>query len=141
MKKYKFKITGYEYEVSILNVEDGIAELDVNGTKYSVELEHELTQATKTPVVVQQKAAIKPGEGVIVPDKSGTSKLKAPLPGTIFKMLVKEGDTIEKGQTVLIMEAMKMENEINADKAGVVSLVKVKEGDAVLDGDVLIEIS
>ncbi|MFV0346385.1 MAG: acetyl-CoA carboxylase biotin carboxyl carrier protein [Bacteroidales bacterium] len=141
MKKYKFKITGYEYEVGIINVEDGIAELEVNGTKYSVELEQELMQSKKTPVVVQQKAAPKPGEGVIVPDKSGTSKLKAPLPGTIFKMLVKEGDTIEKGQTVLIMEAMKMENEINADKAGVVSTVKVKEGDAVLDGDVLIEIS
>ena len=66
-------------------------------------------------------------------------KVNAPLPGNIFKVLVNEGDTVKKGDVLLIMEAMKMENNVLAEKDGTVSSVKVSVGDAVLQNDVLIE--
>ena len=68
------------------------------------------------------------------------SKVEAPLPGTMFKVNVKEGDAVKKGQTILVLEAMKMENNILAEKDGVVNKVHVGEGDAVLQGDILVEI-
>ena len=71
---------------------------------------------------------------------AGLSKVDAPLPGTIFKLNVKEGDSVKKGQTILILEAMKMENNILAEKDGVINKIHVAEGDAVLQGDILVEI-
>jgi biotin carboxyl carrier protein len=69
---------------------------------------------------------------------TGDHQVLAPLPGSIFKMLTKVGDEVKKGDTLLIMEAMKMENNVMADKDGTVKEVKVKEGDSVLQSDVLI---
>lgn len=66
--------------------------------------------------------------------------MKTPLPGTILKLLVKEGDKVKKGDTLMVMEAMKMENSIFADKASRVVAIRVKEGDTVLQNDVLIEL-
>lgn len=66
--------------------------------------------------------------------------MDAPLPGTIFKVLVKDGDAVKKGQTILILEAMKMENNILAEKDGVINKIHIAEGDAVLQGDILVEI-
>jgi biotin carboxyl carrier protein len=90
---------------------------------------------------------IKPGEGTItkastsVPVISGEKySLKSPLPGNIFKVLVNTGDTVTKGQTVIVMEAMKMENNIQTEKSGVVKEIKVKVGDAVLQNDILVVI-
>ncbi|MCK5372232.1 MAG: biotin/lipoyl-binding protein, partial [Cyclobacteriaceae bacterium] len=71
---------------------------------------------------------------------SGLNKVEAPLPGTIFKIIAKEGDDVKKGQTILILEAMKMENNILAEKDGVVNKILVSEGDSVLQGDILVEI-
>ncbi|MDA3816032.1 MAG: biotin/lipoyl-binding protein [Prolixibacteraceae bacterium] len=139
MKKYKFTIQGNEYDVRIKDFEDKVAQIEVNGTEYEVEIHHEVKQS-KTPRLVRKPVAQKPGEGEIAKSQGGgTIKVEAPLPGSIFKMLVKEGDTIKKGDTLLVMEAMKMENNVLAEKDGVVSSIKVKEGDAVLQGDLLIE--
>ena len=138
MKKYKFTINEKSYEVDIKNVEEQTVELAVNGTLYTVTLEKEIKQ-TKTPKLIRPQAIpstdidsqnakfAKPG-GII----------HSPLPGVILDVFVKSGDKITIGQKVLLLEAMKMENNIESDKEGIVSEVKVKKGDSVMEGDVLI---
>jgi biotin carboxyl carrier protein len=137
MKKFKFTIRGNEYEVHINSFEENIAEVDVNGSIYQVELEEQV-KTTKTPKLVRSKPVVtKESKPQPV---SGLSKVEAPLPGTVFKLKVKEGDTVTKGQVLMIMEAMKMENNVLAEKDGVVSKLHVTEGASVLQGDVLAEI-
>ena len=141
MKKYKFTIRGNDYHVHLKDIEDNVAELDVNGTLYEVEI-HSEVKTTKTPKLVRKPVEHKPGEGQIKKTAStGKHKVIAPLPGTILKLNVKEGDTVKAGSSLLVMEAMKMENQVMAEKDGVVSAIKVKEGDAVLQDDVLVELS
>ena len=139
MKKYKFIIKGHDYEVDILNYENDVVELEVNGTHYSVEVQREVKDKPKTPRLVRT-AVPKPSpeEAGIARAPSPTVTVKTPLPGTILKILAKEGDQVKKGDTLLIMEAMRMENNIIAEKAGKVVQVRVKEGDTVLQNDVLI---
>ena len=138
MKNYSFTINGQKYEVHIKSFEENTAEIEVNGTGYTVEVNSEVKKS-KTPTLVRKPIEMKPGEGLIKKSAStGGYILKAPLPGSIFKMLVHVGDTVTKGQTLLVMEAMKMENNIQCEKDGVVKEVKVKVGDAVLQNDALI---
>jgi biotin carboxyl carrier protein len=138
MKTYKFTISGNKYTVNIRSFEDNIAEIEVNGTPYTVELEHEV-KTTKTPKLIRPE---RPSPKVPTEIKQGPalSKITAPLPGTIFKILLKEGDSVQKGDVVLIMEAMKMENNVLAEKEGVIKKILTKEGDSVLQGDLLVEI-
>lgn len=139
MRKYKFTIKGHDYEVDILNYENEVVELEVNGTHYAVEVQREVKEKPKTPRLV--RAAVpkpSPEEAGIAKAPNSTVTVKTPLPGTILKILVKVGDEVKKGDTLLIMEAMKMENNIMAEKAGKVAQLKVKEGDTVLQNDVLI---
>ena len=139
MKKYKFTIKGNDYEVRIKDIEESVAHIEVNGTEYNVELHREVKQS-KTPKLVRKPVAKMPGEGTITKSPTGGGiHVKAPLPGNIFKILVNVGDEVKKGDNLLIMEAMKMENNVLAEKDGVVKTIKVKEGQAVLQGDVLIE--
>ena len=137
MKKFKFTIRGNEYEVHINSFEDNIAEIDVNGSTYKVELAEEV-KTTKTPKLVRPKP-VQTKESKPKP-AAGLSKIEAPLPGTMFKINVKAGDEVKKGQAIMILEAMKMENNILAEKDGVINKVLVSEGDAVLQGDILAEI-
>lgn len=137
MKKFKFTIRGNEYEVQINSFEDSIAEVDVNGSIYQVELAEEV-KTTKTPKLVRSKPI--PTKEEKPKPVSGLSKVEAPLPGTIFKLILKEGDDVKKGQPILILEAMKMENNILAEKDGVINKILVSEGDSVLQGDILVEI-
>ena len=136
MKSYKFKIRGNEYEVDIKNTEGNIFDIEVNGTSYQVELDREVSQ-TKTPTMVRQavpthKTIKKKGDGSI-------TKVKCPLPGNILSISVKEGAQVKKGDTLLVYEAMKMENTVLAEKDGTIAYIKVNIGDAVLQDDVLIE--
>lgn len=141
MKKYKFTISGDEYDVNIKDIEENIAQIEVNGTKYEVTIKGEV-KASKTPKLVRKPIIQQPGEGQIKKQpSSGGTAVKAPLPGTILKINVAIGDEVKEGQTLMIMEAMKMENQVLAEKAGQVSAIKIKEGDVVLQDDVLIEIS
>lgn len=137
MKKFKFTIRGNEYEVHIKSFDDNIAEIDVNGSIYQVELAEEV-KTTKTPKLVRSKPV--PTKETKPKPAAGLSKVDAPLPGTIFKVLVKEGDAVKKGQAILILEAMKMENNILAEKDGVINKIHIAEGDSVLQGDILVEI-
>ena len=141
MKTYKFTIRGHAYDVEILNIEDNIVEIEVNGTHYRVELEKEIKNP-KTPKLVRSKVpspTIK--ERKIKKNISGTAtKVVAPLPGTILKIFVKVGDTVNTGDKLLIMEAMKMENEVLAEKSGTIKSISISEGDSVLQNDILLEI-
>jgi biotin carboxyl carrier protein len=144
MKKFKFKIRGNSYDVLIQSIEDKIAEIEVNGTHYQVEIEKEM-QTTKTPKLVRAHATTSSDstktEKTRKPTASkGGGEVKAPLPGTIMEIKKKVGDEVKAGDTLLIMEAMKMENDINADKSGKISEIKVNNGDSVLEGDVLVVI-
>ena len=143
MKKYSFSINGNKYEVDVKDMEDNIAFIEVNGTPYNVEI-HEDTKrmsTPKTPKLVRQEVKTKPGEGYIVQKEgAGGFVVEAPLPGSIFKLLVKDGDTVKRGDVLLVVEAMKMENNIMAEKDGVVQNIKVRQGDSVLQNDFLMVI-
>ena len=139
MKKFKFKIRGNNYEVEIKDFEDGIAKLEVNGTFYKVELEKDST-IQKTPVL-RRPAVARPHDAHKIKKTEGKIfKVKAPLPGNILQVFVKQGDQIKKDDPLLIYEAMKMENKLLSEKEGVVVSVKVAPGDSVLQEDVVIEL-
>ncbi|NOQ23868.1 MAG: acetyl-CoA carboxylase biotin carboxyl carrier protein subunit [Bacteroidales bacterium] len=141
MKKFKFTIKGNEYEVNIKDIEGDIALIDVNGTNYEVEIHQEKTKTTKTPTLVRPRVAVERKDSKIKKSVSSRAyKLNAPLPGSIFKILKNEGDEVKKGDTIMIMEAMKMENNIQSEKEGIIVSMKVKVGDSVLQNDVLAEI-
>ncbi len=138
MKNYKFTINGNQYEVEVKSFEENIAEIEVNGTSYTVELQKEI-KAPKTPKLVRAK--VSPSNESKPLTRSGTlSTIKAPLPGSILQVFVKEGDAVEKESKLMILEAMKMENTILSEKSGLVKSVKVTPGSTVLQGDVLVEI-
>ena len=143
MKKFKFTINGNIYETEVLNIEDNIAEIEVNGTFYKVEVDKTM-KTTKTPKLVRPVAVPSTDSHPSVAKTSspggpkGAGSIKSPLPGVILEMFVREGDEVKMGKRLLMLEAMKMENNIEADKAGkVVSILKHK-GDNVMEGDVLI---
>ncbi len=141
MKKYKFTIRGNEYDVHLKDIEDNIAELDVNGTIYEVRIHGEV-KTSKTPTLVRKPVQQMPGEGQIKKTApTGKHKVTAPLPGTILKISVSIGDTVVEGQNIIVMEAMKMENQIQTSKGGEVTSIKVNVGDSVLQDDLLIEIA
>jgi glutaconyl-CoA/methylmalonyl-CoA decarboxylase subunit gamma len=139
MKKFKFTINGNDYTVDVHGIEENMARLEVNGTPYDVEL-HRVVKASKTPTLV--RAAVKEQANPDIHKREGGSAhpILAPLPGNILKLEVGKGDIVKKGQLLLIMEAMKMENRVLADRAGVVEHITVQPGDTVLQGDVIMEI-
>ena len=145
MKKFKFTIQGNPYDVDILSVEDNVAEVEVNGIVYKVELEKKIQQ-TKTPKLVRATAHPSTDSNIVIQKTSkpsapkGVGHIKSPLPGVILNVHVREGDAVKIGDKLITLEAMKMENSINADKEGIIKSIKVRQGDSVLEGDTLIEI-
>lgn len=140
MKDFKFKINDNDYKVQIINVEDNIASVEVNGTLYNVEMEIPLQQRRpvhKAPTIQQHQQAVIASS---TPTTSGASPLKTPLPGTILDIVVAVGDTVKAGEKLIVLEAMKMENSIEAHRDGKIINIKVNRGDSVLEGDVLLTI-
>ena len=138
MKNFKFRIHDNNYKVRILSHEGDMIHLEVNGTSYSVKMQEEIKK-TKTPTLVRA-ASKRPSEPLKVNLSSQKTKIFSPLPGSIFSINIKVGDTIKEGDSMLILEAMKMENDITAEKAGVVSAIHVAVGQQVLQNDLLIEL-
>ncbi|MEI6651376.1 MAG: acetyl-CoA carboxylase biotin carboxyl carrier protein subunit [Chlorobiaceae bacterium] len=138
MRKYKFTIGGNRYRVEIKSLEENNAEIEVNGTSYQVELGQEIKRP-QTPKLVRYTppTSLKPPQPLNTP---GLSIVKAPLPGTIIALMVEPGSTVKREEPILVLEAMKMENNIFAEKAGTVKTVRVAVGDTVMQGDILIEI-
>ena len=139
MKNFKYTINGNTYNVVVNSIDETIAEVEVNGTSYNVEIEK---PAKKQPVATLQH----PAQAAVVPIArpqavaEAAGVLRSPLPGTILDILCKAGDTVKRGQKLVVLEAMKMENAINADRDGVVKEVKANKGDSVLEGADLIVI-
>ncbi|MDR1182828.1 MAG: acetyl-CoA carboxylase biotin carboxyl carrier protein subunit [Bacteroidales bacterium] len=133
MKEYKFKISSKDYVVSVDNVEENKVKVTVNGTTHTVELEEKASEVPVTvrPVVTRPVAA---SNNATTNDKP----LKSPLPGVILDVFVKVGDSVKNGQKVVLLEAMKMENNIDADKDGVVKEIKIAKGDSINEGDTLL---
>ena len=142
MKEYKYKINGNLYNVVIGDIEENIAHVEVNGTHYTVEMEKKPKAAPAPKPVARPaaKPAAAPAAAPAAKPATGGAKsgVKSPLPGVILDIKVKEGDEVKKGQTIIILEAMKMENSINADKDGKVTAINVSKGESVLEGTDLV---
>lgn len=150
MKSYKFKINGTEYNVDVNDVEGNEIKLDVNGTPYNVVVDKEMKPQRKAPTVIASRKApqVSAAAGEVqrstpapAAGSGAGNKVATPLPGTILDVFVNVGDKVTAGQRVVLLEAMKMENNIESDVAGTVTEVKVRKGDSVLEGDVLVVIS
>ena len=142
MKEYKYKINGNLYNVVIGDMEENIAHVEVNGTHYTVEMEKK-PKAAPAPKPVARPVAKPAAAPVAAPvakpaAASAKSGVKSPLPGVILDIKVNVGDEVKKGQTLIILEAMKMENSINADKDGKVTAINVSKGESVLEGTDLV---
>ncbi|MBO7192042.1 MAG: acetyl-CoA carboxylase biotin carboxyl carrier protein subunit [Bacteroidales bacterium] len=145
MKTYKFKINGNGYEVAINSVEGQTASVTVNGTPYTVELEEAPAapvQAVPAQVAPVQAAPASAPAAAPAPAASGAGKaVTAPLPGVIIAVKVNVGDVVKAGQEVAVLEAMKMENSIEATHDGTVTAINVSKGDSVLEGAPVVTIA
>ncbi len=137
MRRYKFTISGNKYNVEIKSIEENIAEIEVNGTSYHVGLGKEI-KTPQTPKLVRYTPPAPPKAPVL--NTPSLSVVKAPLPGTIIAIAVTPGMQIKLEEPVLVLEAMKMENNVFAEKPGIVKTIRVAVGDTVMQGDILIEI-
>lgn len=142
MKEYKYTINGNKYEVAINSINDNIANVVVNGEEYEVQME-------KEPEPVKKKVVVRPvaqPEAETASASTSTNKVdlnnavKSPLPGVITEIKVKVGDEVKAGDTVVVLEAMKMANNLDAEKSGKVTAVLVKEGESVMEDTPLVVI-
>ncbi len=151
MNKYQYKVQGVDYEVEIAEVEGNIAKVNVNGIPFEVELQKPINaakhptmnnpkvEAPKPAAAAPAPAAAKPAAAPSALAGSGTP-IKAPLPGTITDIKVTVGQQINVGDVVVVLEAMKMQNNIEAESAGQVTSIMVNKGDTVMEGTILLTI-
>lgn len=143
MKKFKFTIAGQPYDTTVNEIEPNVCEVTVNGTVFQVEIEKQET-VKKKPVVAPRPAAAgaaaPASKPAAAPVAAGTTVVKSPLPGSIVKVMVQAGQDIKKGDTLLTMESMKMENVIASEVTGKVKNVLVQPGQNVMQDDKLVEI-
>lgn len=147
MKTYKFKINGNQYDVAINSVEGRNASVTVNGTEYQVELEEAPAAAPAAPVapvaapVQAAPAAAAPAAPKPAAPSGAGKAVTSPLPGVIIAVKVNVGDVVKAGQEVAVLEAMKMENSIEATQDGTVTAVHAAKGDSVLEGAPIVTIA
>lgn len=134
MKEFTFKINGQEYKTAVTEKDGGITEVTVNGKNYQVEMEHKAAPAAKAPAAPKAAAAA-PAQAAA---PAGGKKVTSPLPGSIIKVMVSEGQAVKKGDTLLTLESMKMENPVQAECDGTVQQVAVKAGQTVMQDDLLV---
>ncbi|MBR4167819.1 MAG: biotin/lipoyl-binding protein [Bacteroidales bacterium] len=142
MKTYKFKINGNEYNVDINSVEGNIADVTVNGASYKVEMDTPVAPAAPVPAPAAPEPAAAAAAAPAPAAPAGAGKaVTSPLPGVIIEVSVKEGQAVKAGQKVAVIEAMKMENEIQASSDGTVTAILVHKGDSVLEGAEIVKIA
>lgn len=149
MKTYRFKINGNEYNVEIGSVEGNVADVTVNGASYKVEMENApavqaapaASKAAQTPAPAPAAAAAPAPAPAATPASGSGKPVTSPLPGVIIEISVKEGQAVKAGQKVAVLEAMKMENEIQAPADGTVTAILVSKGDSVLEGAEIVKIA
>jgi len=133
MKEFKFTIDGKQYNAAVNELEDNFAEVTINGKTYKVELEKEeapAAAAVRRPAAAASSAAV----------PAGVMTVKSPLPGSIVKVLVKAGQAVKKGDVLLTMESMKMENNVTAESDGTVKAIYVEPGKTVMQDDKLLDL-
>jgi len=139
MKKFTYTIDGNKYEVVINSMEDNVADVQVNGKSVSVKMEQEHT-APVTKIHRTVAAAAEAPAPKAAPKAAAKGAVIAPLPGTITNIMVKAGQSVKSGDTLVTMEAMKMENAIKAERDCTVKAVLVSQGQSVLQGDALVDV-
>ena len=151
MNKYQYIVQGVDYYVEIEEVEGNVAKVNVNGIRFDVELKQPInpTSSLKKVRVEAPKPVARPAIPTAAPAAAPAapaapagagSPIKAPLPGTIIELKVNVGDTVKKGDCVLVLEAMKMQNNIESEYEGTVTSITVKQGETVMEGAVLLTI-
>ncbi len=144
MPDYVVTIGGNTYHVGVGRVEDDRVEIRLGDRTFTAQVESSVRKNPKTPTIVREQripdASLSPDRTTPPGEHGGRGDILSPLPGNILKVMVKAGDRVEKGQIVAIMEAMKMENEIESPLAGVVSRVAVHEGDTILENALIMSI-
>lgn len=139
MKNFRFRIQDNNYNVKIVSHENSKIELEVNGTAYSVTMKDEIKKS-KTPTLVRS-ASKNPSVPLKMSSNAGKAKIVAPIPGVVMSIDVKVGDVIKVGDRLLVLEAMKMENNITSEKSGTVSAIHIAKGQQVLQDELLIELA
>lgn len=161
MAKYEYKVKGVDYVVEIQDIEGNIANVTVNGIPFEVEMKQPV-KAGKQKVKLSEERRVKSEEfnssssatnesSAPNANSAPTNKpaaaaasgkpVVAPLPGTINEIKVKVGDKVNAGDTVVVLEAMKMQNNIDAETSGTIASINVNKGDAVMEGDTLVTIA
>lgn len=147
MKEFNYKINGTPYRVIVNKAEGNTIELEVNGTPFTVELEQKTNPLTgikrpnpeaapaPTPKSASTPLVTRPAE-----EQTKSTAIQSPLPGVILDIRCKEGDIVKRGQTLMVLEAMKMENNILANANGKITQILVQKGDSVLEGAELVVI-
>jgi biotin carboxyl carrier protein len=140
MKKYVLKVADKVYNVTV-EVNDDIADVIVNGNKYNVLIENIIDENETKPIVRKKTIVVPTNAPVVVSNISAEDEvITSPLPGNVLEIDVIPNTHVKKGDVLLIIEAMKMENNILAPHDGVVSKIHVKTGDIVNLGDALISL-
>ena len=137
MKKFLIKINGNQYEVEVEELKENASNMTADDNQSSasaVKASSDMNNAVKQ---TGQAGSKKADQGV----PKGAVTVTAPIPGTVIKINVSAGDSVKKGQVLLILEAMKMENEITAPQDGTVASINVSKGSAVNAGDVLVSLA
>ena len=142
MKEYKYTINGNKYEVVISDITENIATLTVNGEEYTVEMEKKAEPEKPKPVVrkTSDSEASEGGSSAASSGSASGTAVKAPLPGVITEICVEEGQEVAAGDTVIVLEAMKMANALQAEKAGKITAIVVKVGQSVMEDEALVYI-
>lgn len=148
MKQYKYKVNGAQYDVTIDSIVGNIAKVEVNGIPFEVEMQGsslveedlptQVADETAAPAVAAAPVAVEAAPAAGAPGAG--APVKAPLPGVVAKILVSVGQAVKKGETVLVLEAMKMENNITAEADGKITGICVAAGDSVMEGTTLVTI-
>ena len=155
--KYEYKVKGVDYEVEIQDIEGNIANVTVNGIPFEVEMKQPVKAGKQKVKLSEERRAEESEERRVKSEESNSSSASAastssastaaagkpvvaPLPGTINEIKVKVGDKVNAGDTVVILEAMKMQNNIEAETSGTITSINVNKGDAVMEGDTLVTI-
>ncbi len=141
MKEFSFKINGKDYKCAVEEIEAGKTNVTVNGKVYEVETEKPAAPSKPASVAAAPKPAAAPAAASApkpAAPVAGGVQVKSPLPGSVIKVLVSEGQAVKKGDTLLTLESMKMENAIMAEADGTVKQIAVTPGQNVMQDDLLI---
>lgn len=138
MKSFQFTIDGRKYETTVNEIEDNIAEVTVNGTVFQVAIDKKKTTPSIKPAAPKAAAAAPAAPRAAQP--AGSVVVKSPLPGSIVKVVAAAGQPVKKGDLLLTMESMKMENQVTSEYEGTIKSVLVQPGQNVMQDDKLVEI-